>query len=360
MKSRIFALLAVALILVTSLSVVGCGGGGGANFKVSPTVTFSANPVEVNTAVTISATITNDGGDSGTSNATLTVGGASVETKSVVVAAKGTQAVTFSYTPKTEGTFDVSIGLDKGKPATGTLGVTQALAGYWDIKYTVATGSRITLNYSLGGIGGKTKITNLSDGDGAVTIRVNKTVVNGAREIILLSSGWQLKSLTVTDISPGVNMDLIVSLNKDAKGVLYVQDGVGDVDMSSSSARTTKPKQTDKFGDGKNDPAGSMLVSTLLDGLAHVSVGKDVPLPFGFVFTTGSSKNVVSIPSTKFNGATMVSQGVAFAKDGGVAPYVGTVGTITTTGTGDCLGLTLLGFPIDFQAEIKLVLKPVN
>ncbi len=356
MKSRIFPLLAIIFILVTSLGVVGCGGGG-ATFTVSG-LTTSPNPAEAGTAVTISATITNSGGASGNYTATLNISGTTVDSKTVEVAASSSQTVTFTYTPTAEGTFNVSIGLAKG-----TLGVIQTpTTGYWDVQYTVANGSRITLNYSLAGIGGIVKVTNLHTGDGTVTIRVNKSLVNGARDITLLSAGWQLKSVNVKAISPGVDMDLVVSLSKDAKGVLYVQGGVGDVDATSVSSRTTKPKETDTFGDGKKDPAGSMLVSTVLDGLAHISVGSDVHLPFGLTFTTGNTTNIVSIPSTKFNGATISSNGTPFAKDGAlkVADYVGTAGTITTTGTGDCLGLTLLGFPIDFQAEIKLVLEPVS
>jgi hypothetical protein len=56
----------------------------------------------------------------------------------------------------------------------------------------------------------------------------------------------------------------------------------------------------------------------------------------------------------------LASDGVAFAKDGGVADYAGTAGTIVTTGTGDCLGIQLAGMPIDLQTEIKLVLEPTG
>jgi hypothetical protein len=268
--------------------------------------------------------------------------------------------VSFTYTPTTEGTYNVSI--TPGYQAKGTLGVTKAVGGYWDIRYNISEGSRVTFNYSLAGIGGIVKVSNLSTGDGIVTIRVNKSIANGARDIKLLSNGWQLKSISVSDISPNVDMDVVMSLTKDATGKLYVQGGIADVDMSSVSARTTTPKETDTQGTGTNSPAGSMLVATVLQGNAHTSVGQDIVLPFGLVFTTGHTTNTVSIPSTKFNGATILSDGSAFAKDGSlkVADYVGTAGTITTTGTGDCLGLTLVGFTIDFQVEIKLVLQPVS
>jgi len=355
MKSKVFAFLAALLMLVTSISVVGCGGG-----EITITgLTFSANPAEVGTAVTISATITNSGA-AGTCNATLVVSGTNVETQSIAVAEKATQTVTFTYTPTTEGNLNVSI--TPGYQAKGILGVTKPVTGYWDIRYKLAEGSKVTFNYSLLSGTPYNKVANLKSGDGNLTIRVNKTVVNGAREIIVLSSGWQLKSIFVEDISPGVSMDVTMSLPNDSTGVLYVKDGVGDVDMSSISSRTTKPKQIDTYGDGTKDPAGSLLVNLVLLGDAHTTVGKDIPLPFGLIFTTGTIINTVSIPSSKFNGAKLSSQGVVFAKDGAlkVADYVGTAGTITTTGTGDCLGLTLVGMAIDFQAEIKLVLEPVS
>jgi hypothetical protein len=78
------------------------------------------------------------------------------------------------------------------------------------------------------------------------------------------------------------------------------------------------------------------------------------------IFTTGNTSNVVSIPENlKMDGATMSSEGVPFAEDGGVSPYVGTNGTITATGTGDCLGIRLVGIRIDFQFEMKLELEPI-
>jgi hypothetical protein len=229
MKSRILSILALALILVTSLSVTGCGKSE-PNFTASE-LTFSASPVEVGTAVTISATIANSGA-SGSGDVTLKIDDAVINTTNITIAAKATQTVSFTYTPTAEGNHNVSI--TPGYKATGVLGVTQTPKGYWDIQYNVSEGSRVKFNYSLVGVGGIVKISNLSTGDGKVTIRVSKTVVNGTRDITLLSAGWQIKSLNVQKISSGVDMDVVMSLTKDANGKLYVQDGVGDVDMSSA------------------------------------------------------------------------------------------------------------------------------
>ena len=365
MKSRIFSILALALILGTSLAIVGCSGGG-TKFAVSD-LKISPNPVEAGNAVTISATITNSGA-SGSCAPELNISGEVVNSTSVSVPASSSQTVNFTYTPPAIGSFNVSIDIAHVSIgiASGILGVIATPKGYWDIQYTVADGSSVTFNSSLAGIGGRLEIANLSTGEGNMTIRVSKSVVNGVRNITLLSSGWQLVSIHVSDVSPGVDMDVIMSLSKDAPGVLYVQNGIADVDMSSASSRTTTPKQIDTQGTGTNSPAGSMLVKTVLVGTAHTSVDQTILLPFGLTFTTGHITNVVSIPSTKFNGATLSDQGTPFAQTGpftaedNLPDYVGTPGTITTTGTGDCLGLTLVGIGIDFQSEIHLVLVPVS
>ncbi len=353
MKSRVFSILAIVLILVTSLSVTGCGGGGGANFKVSNCVATPA-AIYIGDTTTISADISNSGA-SGTYTATLTVDGKTVDNKSVEVASKTVGKVSFTYTATAKGTFTISIG-----GATGTLGILESPTGYWDVRYNVV-GGIITLNYSLSKTTAMRKDVVLTKGDGRiVTIRVNKTIVNGAREVIFLKEGWQMKSVLVQDGSPGVDMDIFLPLLKDTTGVLYVESGKGDVNVSSVSSTGRKPIQADTFATGKTAPAGSMLATLTLAAVAKLNIGTDVPLPFTLTFTTGHIVNTVSLNKSKFTGATLTSDGVAFAKTGAlrVADYVGTAGTITTTGTGDCLGLTLVGFPIDFQAEIKLVLEP--
>ena len=389
MRSRIFSIMILALILVTSLAMVGCGPTP-ANPTPTPTptvgtstpivgtptptvgtitpgttfaasaLTLSANPVYVGTAVTITAIVKNTG-KSGTNDVTLNIDGAVITTTRVTIAAQATQNVSFTYTPTTPGNKNVSI--TPGYLAVGTLGVNDIVGGVWDVQYAVSDGSTIILNYSLMGIGGKNKVTNLHTGDGTVTIRVSKTVnANGTRDIKVLSAGWKLAVVYVKDISPQVNMNLTIALETDANGLLYVQGGVGNVDLSSVSSRTTNPKEIDTLATGNAAPAGSMFVALPLKGYAVMNFGNPVTLPFGLKFTTGNTTNRVSIPSTKFNGATLSDHGTPFAKDGSlkVADYVGTPGTLVTVGTGDCLGLTLDNFGIDFQAEILLVLTPVS
>jgi len=106
------------------------------------------------------------------------------------------------------------------------------------------------------------------------------------------------------------------------------------------------------------DPAGSMLLNMPLHGFAETTQGASIDLPFDLIFTTGNIYNIVLRPDKGINGSEMESNGVPFAMDGGPSPYVGTTGTITTTGTGNCLNLRLVGFETDFQAEILLELVP--
>jgi hypothetical protein len=104
-----------------------------------------------------------------------------------------------------------------------------------------------------------------------------------------------------------------------------------------------------------------MVIPIVLIGAFDTSVGQEGELPFNLTFTTGHSDSIVHITlNKKMDGATITSDGAPFAEDGGVADYVGTAGTITTTGTGECLGIRLVGVRIDFQTVIKLVLEPVD
>ena len=153
-------------------------------------------------------------------------------------------------------------------------------------------------------------------------------------------------------------MTVSMSLSGNGSGWLYTQDSTGDIDVSSESALGREPIQVNIIGDGNMDAAGSMLLNMPLHGFAATTAGQSVNLPFDLIFTTGHSYNIVSRPDKGINGSEMESSGVPFEIDGGLSPYVGTAGTITTTGTGDCLNLRLAGFETDFQTEITLELVP--
>ena len=206
------------------------------------------------------------------------------------------------------------------------------------------------------------KVINFNESSGlTLTMQISKSVVDGKREVIIPAATFIWPTFEVKRITEGVDMDLTVPLGEDAVGVLYVEDGVGDVDMHSESTSGQTPIQVNTQGDGTKDPAGSMLIPMVLVGNFDTTVGQKGFLDFGLTFTTGHIDNIVHISSNKkFDGTTLTSEGVPFAEDGGVADYTGTAGTITTTGTGGCLGIKLVAMRIDFQLEITLALEPVS
>ena len=233
--------------------------------------------------------------------------------------------------------------------------------GWWYIPYGVA-GGQIVLHYSLLCIRPFDKVVQFSENQaGCITIQISKTVIDGAREVRINQSDWSLKTILVPDFMAGIDMSLNITLTQDATGTLYTQDGIGDVTMTSTSAAGRTPMQQNVYGDSIKDSAGSMLIPLLLNGQAETSIGQTVELPLNLIFSTGHITNIITEPSQGegMNGSTLTSNGIPFAENGGVAPYVGTPGTITTTGTGNCLGIKMVGLSIDFQVEIKLVLEPV-
>jgi hypothetical protein len=246
---------------------------------------------------------------------------------------------------------------------TATPTPTGGNSSYWEIDYKIVDGSYLTLNYSAASMTPTKKVMPENESDGAtLKLLVSKTLVNGTREVILPAADWNYPKFTVKGIMTGIDMGLILGVDHDAVGTLYVQDGIGDVDMSSSSNASRSPIQVDTYGDGTKDPAGSMVMMIPLVGIFDTSVGQDGSLVFNLVFTTGHTDNTVHITlNKKMDGAFIEGDGALFAKDGSLspAPYVATAGTLTTTGTGDCLGIKLVGVRIDFQYLQVMKLEPV-
>jgi len=359
MRIRILSLLALAFVFISSLAVVGCKGEG-AEFTVSNLV-ISPTSVQVGDEVQISATVANSGGASGNYNFALTVGGIARGSQTVEVAAGASATVTFDYTPEASGTFTVVVDSASGS-LSGSLTVDQA-TGYWEIPYKAVAGSGIVDYYSVAGITPLTKAVNFDESFGIrFTMRISKSVVDGAREVVIPAETWVWPTFTVPDMLPGIDADITMPLVEDSIGTLYVQDGIGDVDISSVSTGGQSPIQVDTYGDGTKDPAGSMMIPILLGSDFYTSIGqKGDPPPFHLIFTTGHIDNTIHVEANKkMDGAFAESDGVPFAKDGGVADYTGTAGTITTTGTGEYLGIKLVGSRLDLQWKITLVLEPAE
>jgi len=145
---------------------------------------------------------------------------------------------------------------------------------YWEVDYNIVTGSYLVLNYSAAGITPVKKTMPADTSDGChLTLWVSKTEVDGTREVILKAAEWVYPEFTVESIMTGIDMDLILGVDHDTVGTLYVEDGIGDVDMSSESTAGADPIQVDTFGDGTMDAAGSMLMMIPLVGIFDTSVG---------------------------------------------------------------------------------------
>jgi len=359
MRVRRYSLLALALVFIASLAVVGCGGAS-AQFTVSNLV-ISPTSVEAGSEVQISMTVTNSGGASGNYNVDLSVDGTPKGSQMVEVAAGSSTTVTFDYTPEASGTVNIVLDSLAG-PLSGSLTVTPS-TGYWEIPYECVEGTWIDMWISIGGITPLEKHNEFpADGDMTFTMRVSKTVEDGAREVIVSQEKWDWPYFMVYAVLPGIDMNLALPLGEDAHGTLYVEDGVGDVDVYIDSTSGNSPTQEVSYGDGDKDPAGSMLLPIILIGdYITPLIPQGGLLPFDLYLTTGYSHCTIhSKTNKKLDDFEIEDEGVLFEKDGGVAPYVGTAGEITMLGTGDCLGITLVGFRMDMGLIIHMAVAPVE
>ena len=141
----------------------------------------------------------------------------------------------------------------------------------------------------------------------AAWLYVSTAVEGGARELMLPGTAHLEPALVMVDYLPESNIWVtqhIVAL-EDAYGKLYVEDGVGDVDVSST---TDADGSHYTLGDGLPDPAGSAWLH--LDNTIYTWIGFSEPDPldpstWGFLLyeapyevwrTTGHSYNHVVEP----------------------------------------------------------------
>lgn len=345
--------LVLAIFVLTSIAIAGCGGSGGEpEFELSNLIIAPSSPY-VNQDIIVSVDVTNSGEQVGSYSAILVINSNAIESREISLEPDEKQTVIFTYTPIVAGPHYINVG-----GLNGILQVQNEPAGYWSTNYKV-TGGKVVLLFSLFGATPELREVSLSEPHiGTFTLLVNMSTPNGKREVIIPKDSWYFEPIFVENCVTGVDMTVDISLSGDGSGWLYTQDGVGDVDVSSESVSGREPVQVNTVGDGTMDPAGSMLLNMPLHGFAATTAGQSVNLPFDLIFTTGNIYNTVSRPGKGIDGAEMESSGIPFTEDGGPSPYVGTSGTITTTGTGDCLNLKLAGFETDFQAEIYLELTP--
>jgi len=233
---------------------------------------------------------------------------------------------------------------------------------YWEVDYQMVDGAYLILYFSAAGITPLTKTVEFDESSNYnMKLLVSKSEVGGTREVILTAADYTVPQFTVPGVMTGVDLYLNLMVDHDTTGTLYVQDGIGDVDMSSQSTSGQSPIQVDTYGDGTKDPAGSMLLPIPLVGKFDTSVGQKGSLVFPLIYTTGHTDNTVHISvNKKMDGAFIEGDGAPFAKTGPLspAPYVGTAGTLTSTGTGNCLGIKLVGIRIDFQYLQVMKMEP--
>ena len=344
MKLKTVSLL-LAVMMLASLSVVACGPGG-AEFELSD-LTISPPSAEVYEARTISVDVTNVGGANGSYTVNLSVDGTKF-TDTVELDIDETQTVSFSYTPQEVAQYTVTVG-----ELSDTFSASPSTEDYWTVSYNVVGGDLI-LVVSLLGARPSTKDCDFPAG--TIDMLVSKAVTDGYREVIIEPGGWNIEPATVPDVQVGIDMDLTLLTNDNAEGRLYVEDGAGDVDITSESTKGPTPDFT--FGDGTLDLAGDLLIDVPLLGHAVTTVGVVVDLPMPVWCTTGNTLNHVTKPDAKIDGSEVETSGATFAQGGGVAPYVGTAGTIATTGA--ALDQFLAGMKVDFQYEISMELEPAS
>ncbi len=351
MRSKIIQLM-LAFIIIASIAMVGCGGRCDiAKFELSNLVIAPSSPY-VNQDIIISVDISNVGGASGNYTVTLVVNSNASETKEIMLQPAEKQTITFSYTATVAGSYYINI-----DSLNGALQVQDVPTGYWLTNYKVADG-KVVLLFSLFGATPELREVPLSGDQGTITLLINQSTTNGKRDVIVPEDAWYLKPIFVENCITGVDMTVDVSLTANGSGWLYTQDWIGDVDVTSESVSGREPVQINTIGDGATDPAGSMILEMPLLGYARTTAGQKVDLALDLIFTTGHIFSQVTRPGKGINGSEMESEGIPFARDGGPSPYVGTAGTLATTGTGDCLNLRLAGFETDFQTEIQFELVP--
>ena len=185
-------------------------------------------------------------------------------------------------------------------------------------------------------------------------IYISKSVANGSREFYIDSDSYNSEPVVMEDIIPGIDMEMVVKILEDVRGLLYIGD-TGDVDVSSVDNDGSVEV---RFGDGQTDEAGSALSFSSGEGQSETSVGQSFTVPMDVYSTTGKSSSLTVAPGRRMNGSVMECQGLPFEKEGGVAPYVGTGATFVSTGSS--LNRMFSGFRTDIQFMNIMQIEPIE
>ena len=321
-----------------------------AEFEVSK-LDISPDNVEPYEAVTVTAEVTNIGGMEGTYVANLSIDNVIVEARGVTLEADETEGVSFSHTPDEAGKYTISIA-----ELSDVLTVTAPPVGeYWTIQYVI-TSSEMRQVMSMSGAPPTEYSFELPPGTG-MELRISKAVVNGSRDVFIKASSFEPDPITLEDVVPGIDTEIVWGLEEDAHGVLYVEDGIGDVDIASESTSGTVPPTVYTIGDGTPDAAGSCVLPMKME-VAFTSLGISSTLPIDSYCTTGDNYNRISAPGKGIDGSEIEANGEPYARDGGPAPYVGTPGKLVVVGA--IIDRTFMVVKVDIQFVAEMEVTPVG
>jgi hypothetical protein len=343
------SILVTATSLTIGVTIAACNPTP-ADFEVS-NLTISPGAVEVYEEVTISADVTNIGGLEGSYMANLSINGTILNTEEVTLAPGETKGVTFNHTPETKGQYTVMVG-----EASSSLVVTEPPPGQWWVIPCVVTASSISQRMSF--IPGSISEYSfkLPEGTG-MEIQISKTIANGSREVFLGAAGFRSDPMVLEDVIPGIDSEIVWALEGDALGTLYIEDDVGDVDISAETKPNVKPQTTYTFGDSIPDPAGSWLIHMPMV-VEFESLGISDVWPMDVYCTTGHNYNHITFPSDIIDGSEVEGDGTPCASDGGIVPFVGTPFKIVVTGA--ILDRAVMGVRVDVQFVGEMEVTPIG
>ena len=341
--------LKILVMLLITITISSCAPAP-AEFEVT-NLTISPTNVEVYNEVNISANITNIGGLEGYYTANLSINGTVLDNTLVTLAPGETKGVTFNHTPETKGDFTISIG-----EASVNLLVAEPPPGQWWVIPCVVTASNISqrMSFMPGSI--QEYSFELPEGT-SMEIQVSQTVSNGSREVFLGAAGFRSDKMLLEDVVFGIDSEIVWALEDDATGMLYVEDGAGDVDIFTETCKGSKPQSTHTFGDGTPDPAGSWLVHMPM-AVEFESMGITSIWPMDVYCTTGYNYNHITFPGDIIDDSEVEAEGTPCGRDGGIVPFVGTPFKVIVTGA--ILDRHVMGVRVDVQFVGEMEVTPVD
>jgi predicted ribosomally synthesized peptide with SipW-like signal peptide len=325
---------------------------------------------------TISVDVHNSG-VAGTVSVTVTVDGWS-STQTVTLANCETVTLNFAWHPTDPGTVTISVG-----ELSADVTVVE-MPDEWVKPYSTIGGTTIMLMcMNDADPEGPPAPTSQSWSDHVISTTITTP---GYREVVVPQASFEsVPTMAYSeDLSAWTVMHQVMA--SDGYGELWVVDGVGDVDVTSTTdelgtvytgVRTfTDPLNgtSIQVGDGTPDPAGSMLLHSVVevqtwtwDGGGPLDTPPAYPGPDwtlamtitmdGYATTAHSYNHVTEAAEPLFCNV-LEGDGAPFGETGGPSPYVGTVGTLVSSAAILDLELVPGMFYIDVQFMAEQIRAP--